>query len=49
MKFAKLIEYNMNTIFLQKAYTKHAGEASLKSLYKKSELKKSSPIVSLLV
>ena len=37
MKFNQLIEYNRN-IFLEKSYTKSAGEASPRPCYKKSKL-----------
>ena len=34
MKFDQLIEYNMRSIFLQKSYTKCAGETIPRSLSK---------------
>ena len=36
MKFGQLIEYNMRNIFVEKSYTKCAGET--RPLSKKSEL-----------
>ena len=38
MKFGQLIEYNMRNIFVEKSYTKCAGETILRPLSKKSEL-----------
>ena len=38
MRFNQLIEYNMKNIFLEKSYTKSAGEASPRPCYKKSKL-----------
>ena len=38
MKFGQLIEYNMRNIFVEKSYTKCAGETILRPLSKKSKL-----------
>ena len=38
MKWGQLIEYNMNSIFVEKSYTKCAGEAIPRPLSKKSKL-----------
>ena len=38
MKFGQLIEYNMRTIFVEKPYTKCAGETIPRPLSKKSKL-----------
>ena len=38
MKFGQLIEYNMGNIFVEKSYTKFAGETIPRPLSKKSEL-----------
>ena len=38
MKFDQLIEYNMRNVFVEKSYTKYAGEIIPKSLSKKSIL-----------
>ena len=38
MKFGQLIEYNMRNIFVEKSYTKCAGETIPRSLSKKSKL-----------
>ena len=38
MKFNQLIEYDKQNIFLEKSYTKCAGEASRRSFYKKLKL-----------
>ena len=38
MKFGQLIEYNMRNIFLEKSYTKCAGETSPRSVPGKSKL-----------
>ena len=38
MKFDQLIEYNMRTIFVEKSYTKWAGETIPRPLSKKSKL-----------
>ena len=38
MKFGQLIEYNMRNIFVEKSYTKCAGEAIPRPLSKKSKL-----------
>ena len=38
MKFGQLIEYNIRHIFVEKSYTKCAGEAILRPLSKKSKL-----------
>ena len=38
MKFGQLIEYNMSNIFVEKSYTKCAGETILRLLSKKSKL-----------
>ena len=38
MKFDQLIEYNMRTIFVEKSYTKCAGETIPRPLSKKSKL-----------
>ena len=35
MKFDQLIEYNMRNIFVEKSYTKWAGEITPRSLSKK--------------
>ena len=37
MKFGQLIEFNMN-IFVEKSYSKHAGETIPRPLSKKSKL-----------
>ena len=36
MKFGQLIEYNMRSIFLEKSYTKYAGEAIPRTFFTKS-------------
>ena len=38
MKFGQLIEYNIKNIFVEKAYTKCAGETIPRTLSKKSKL-----------
>ena len=38
MKFGQLIEYNMRNIFVEKSYTKFAGETIPRPLFKKSKL-----------
>ena len=38
MKFGQLIEYNMQNIFVEKSYTKCAGETIPRPLSKKSNL-----------
>ena len=38
MKFGQLIEYNMRNIFVEKSYTKCAGETISRPLSKKSKL-----------
>ena len=38
MKFGQLIEYNMRNIFIEKVYTKCAGETMPRPLSKKSKL-----------
>ena len=38
MKFGQLIEYNMWNIFVEKSYTKYAGETIPRPLSKKSKL-----------
>ena len=38
MQFGQLIEYNMRNIFVEKSYTKCAGESILRPLSKKSKL-----------
>ena len=38
IKFGQLIEYNMKNIFVEKSYTKYAGETILRPLPKKSKL-----------
>ena len=38
MKFGQLIEYNMRNIFVEKSYTKCAGETIPRHLSKKSKL-----------
>ena len=38
IKFDQLIEYNMKNIFVEKSYTKSAGEIILRPLSKKSKL-----------
>ena len=38
MKFGQLIEYNMRNIFVEKSYTKCAGETIPRLLSKKSKL-----------
>ena len=38
MKIGQLIEYNMENIFVEKSYTKCAGETISRSLSKKSKL-----------
>ena len=38
MKFGQLIEYNMRNIFVEKSYTKRAGETIPRPLYKISKL-----------
>ena len=38
MKFDQLIEYNMRNIFVEKSYTKCAGEVVPKPLSKKAKL-----------
>ena len=40
MKFGQLIEYNMRNIFVEKLYTKWAGETIPRPLPKKSKLSK---------
>ena len=37
-KFGQLIEYNMRNIFIEKSYTKCAGESISRPLSKKSKL-----------
>ena len=37
MKFYQLIEYNMENIFLEKSYTKYAGETIPRSFSKNSK------------
>ena len=37
MKFGQLIEYNMRNIFIEKSYTKFAGETIPRPLSKKSK------------
>ena len=39
MKFVQLIEYNMRNIAIKKIYSKYGGEASPRSLPKKSKLR----------
>ena len=39
MKFGQLIEYKMRSIFVEKSYTKHAGETIPRPLSKKSKLR----------
>ena len=39
MKFGQLIEYNMRNIFVEKSYTKCAGETIPRPLSKKSKLR----------
>ena len=39
MKFVQLIEYNMRNIVIKKLYSKCGGEASSRSLPKKSKLR----------
>ena len=39
MKFGQLIEYNMRNIFVEKSYTKCAGETIPRPLPKKSKLR----------
>ena len=41
MKFGQLIEYNMGNIFVEKSYTKWAGETNTRPLSQKSKLSKS--------
>ena len=38
IKFGQLIDYNMTTIFVEKLYTKYAGETTPRPLSKKSKL-----------
>ena len=38
MKFGQLIEYNMRTIFLEKSFSKCAGETSPRPFFKTSIL-----------
>ena len=38
MKFVQLIEYDIRNIFVEKSYTKYAGEAIPRLLSKKSKL-----------
>ena len=38
MKFGQLIEDNMRNIFVEKSYTKHAGETTPRPSSKKSKL-----------
>ena len=38
MKFGQLIEYNMKNIFVEKSYSKCAGETIPRPLSKKSKL-----------
>ena len=38
MTFGKLIELNMRNIFVEKSYTKWAGETIPRPLFKKSKL-----------
>ena len=38
MKFARLIEYNMTNIFLEKSYTKCSGESSPRPFFEKLKL-----------
>ena len=40
MKFGQLIEHNMRSIFVEKSYTKCAGETIPRPLSKKSKLSK---------
>ena len=39
MKFGQLMENNIRNIFLEKLYTKHVENASLRPFYNKSKLK----------
>ena len=39
MKFGQLIEYKMTSIFVEKSYTKYAGETIPRPLSKKSKLR----------
>ena len=41
MRFGQLLEYNMRNIFVEKSYTKCAGETIPRPLSKKSKLSKS--------
>ena len=38
MKFGQLKKYNMRNTFVEKSYTKHAGETIPRPLFKKSKL-----------
>ena len=38
MKFGQLIEYNMRNIFVEKSYTKYAGETIPRPLSKKIKI-----------
>ena len=38
MKFGQLVEYNLRDIFVEKSYTKFAGETIPRPLSKKSKL-----------
>ena len=38
MKIGQLIDYNMRNIFVEKLYTKYAGETTPRPLSKKSKL-----------
>ena len=38
MKFGQLVEYNMRNIFVEKSYTKYAGETIPRPLSKNSKL-----------
>ena len=41
MKFGQLKKYNMRNTFVEKSYTKHAGETIPRPLFKKSKLSRS--------
>ena len=41
MKFGQLIEYSMRNIYVEKSYTKYAGETIPRPLSKKSKLSRS--------
>ena len=41
MNYGQLINYNMRNIFVEKLYTKYAGETIPRPLSKKSKLSKS--------